>query len=164
MEKMDAEYLKKHLEKNKRFAYKYRVHPNKAGQQHFEVQVVRMQGEEGFKAIMGYRYIDDLVAEQEKLQTRLEDALAEANLNNEIIGTISKIYWLIYRGDLVEGTYEEISAADETHRLTGKKGRVSDILQGILDTIVSDEYKPMMRAFLDVSTLTERLQAFCWNW
>ncbi len=158
LEKMDIEYLKEYLSRNKRFAYKYRVHPNKAGQQYFEVQVVHLQEEDGFKVIMGYRYIDDLVASQEKLQTKLENALAEATLNNEIIGSISKLYWLIYRIDLIEKTYEEISAADETHKLTGRTGYIADILQELLNTIVSDEYQPMMREFWDISTLSERLK------
>lgn len=158
LEKMDAEYLKDHLSRNKRFAYKYRVKPNKVGQQYFEVQIARLEDEDGFKVIMGYRYIDDLVAEQEKLQTNLENALAEANLNSEIIGTISKIYWLIYRIDLVEKTYEEISAAQETHKLTGRKGYIADIFEEMCDKIVSDEHKQMMREFWDISTLPERLK------
>ena len=77
--------------------------------------------------------IDDLVAEQEKQQTKLENALAEATFNSEIIGAISKLYWLIYRIDLVEKTYEEISAAKETHKLTGKKGYIADILEEMCD-------------------------------
>ncbi len=158
LEKMDAEYLKEHLNRNKRFAYKYRVKPNKVGQQYFEVQIVRLEDETGFKVIMGYRYIDDIVAEQEKLQTNLENALAEANLNSEIIGSISKIYWLIYRIDLVEKTYEEISASQETHKLTGKTGYIADIFEEMCDKIVSDEHKQMMREFWNVSTLSERLK------
>ena len=158
LEKLSAEHLKEALRKNKRFAYKYRVHPNKAGQQYFEVQIVRLPEEDGFKAIMGYRYIDDLVAEQEKLQTKLENTLAEATLNSEIVGSISKLYWLIYRIDLVEKTYEEISATEETHKLTGKKGYIADILQAMYNTIVSDEYRPMMREFWDISTLADRLK------
>ena len=153
LEKLSVEHLKEHLSQNKRFAYRYRVHPNKAGQQYFEVQIVRLPEEEGFKAIMGYRYIDDLVAGQEILQTKLENALAEATLNSEIIGTISKIYWLIYRVDLIDGTYEEISAAQETHKLTGKKGYISDILQELFDKLVSDEYLPVMQEFWNVDTL-----------
>ena len=158
LEKLDAAYLREYLSKNERFAYKYRVHPNRAGQQYFEVQVVRLPKANGFKAIMGYRYIDDLVAEQEKMQTKLENALADATLNSEIVGTISKIYWLIYRINLVEKTYEEISAAQETHKLTGRKGYIADILQDMFDKIVSDEYQPMMQEFWDISTLAERLQ------
>ena len=158
LEKLSAAHLKEHLSRNERFAYKYRVHPNKAGQQYFEVQIVRLPEEDGFKAIMGYRYSDDLVAEQEKLQTRLENALAEATLNSEIIGTISKIYWLIYRIDLIEGTYEEISAAQETHKLTGRYGYIADIFEKMCNKIVSDEHKEMMREFWNLSTLSERLR------
>lgn len=73
--------------------------------------------------------------------------MAEATLNSEIVGAISKIYWLIYRIDLTKGTYEEISARQETHKLTGKKGYIADILQEMYDKIVSDEYRPMMRDF-----------------
>ncbi len=158
LEKLDAQHLMEHLRRNKRFAYKYRVHPNKAGQQYFEIQIVRLPETDGFKVIMGYRYIDDLVAEQEKLQTKLENALAEVTLNSEIVGSISKLYWLIYHVDLVEKTYEEVSAADVTHKLTGRKGYIADILQGLFDKIVSDEYRPIMEKFWDISTLSERLR------
>ena len=158
LEKLGAEHLKEHLSTNERFAYRYRVHPNKLGQQYFEIQIARMPNADGFKVIMGYRYSDDLVAEQEKLQTKLENALAEATLNSEIIGTISKLYWLIYRIDLVAGTYEEISAAQETHKLTGRKGYVADIFEELCTRIVSDEHRTMMREFWDMSTLSERLK------
>ena len=158
LEKLSVEHLKKHLSQNQRFAYRYRVNPNKRGQQYFEVQAVRLTEEDGFKVIMGYRYSDDLVAEQDRLQTKLENALAEARLNNEIIGCISQLYWLIYRIDLQKGNYEEISASDETHRLTGRKGYVSDILQFMLERIAADEYRPMMQEFWNVSNLADRLQ------
>lgn len=158
LEKLEAEKLREYLSRNKRFAYKYRARLNKAGQQYFEVQVVRLAEEDGFKAIMGYRYVDDLVAAQEQMQTKLENALAEARLNSEIIGSISKLYWLIYRIDLVQKTYEEISANEETHKLTGKKGYIADILQNLYNTVVSDEYRPMMQEFWDISTLSERLK------
>ena len=157
-EKLSAEYLKDHLTRNRRFAYKYRVHPNKAGQQYFEVQVVRLADEDGFKTVMGYRYIDDLVARQEEQQTALENALAAATLNSEIVGTISKLYWLIYRIDLNEKTYEEISASQETHRLTGRKGYIADILEEMCDKIVCAEHEHMMRAFWDITTLPARLR------
>lgn len=58
----------------------------------------------------------------------------------------------------MEKTYEEVSASDVTHRLTGRKGYVSDILQYMLETIVADEYQPMMQEFWDISTLDARLK------
>ena len=43
-------------------------------------------------------------------------------------------------------------------RLTGRTGYIADILQSMLNTIVSDEHQPMMRKFWDISTLSERLK------
>ncbi len=111
--RLSASYLMDYLTHNERFAYRFRTQPNPAGKQYFEVQIVRL-AEEGFKVVMGYRYVDDLVAEQERQKTQLENALAEARLNSEIVNSISKLYWLIYRVDLIEGTYEEVSAHKET--------------------------------------------------
>ncbi len=107
---------------------------------------------------MGYRYVDDIVEEQEKQRIRLEAALAEATLNSEIIDSISKIYWLIYRMDLVTGIYEEISSGQEMHRLTGKRGMIKDVFAHVRETIVCEEYQDNMKAFLDITTLSERLK------
>ena len=157
-EKLSADYLREYLAHNERFAYRFRANPNPAGQQCFEVQIVRLTGVDGFKVVMGYRYIDDIVAEQEQQKIRLEQALAEATLNSEIVGTISKIYWLIYRMDLVTGRYEEISAGSEVHRLTGRHGRTDEVFREVRETVVCDEHQEMMERFLDTSTLAERLR------
>lgn len=135
--KLSADYLKEYLTYNERFAYRFRTHPNPAGQQYFEVQIVRLPNSSGFKTVMGYRYIDDIIAEQETQKMQLENALAEATLNGEIINSLGKLYWLIYRMDLVLGTYEEISAGQEMHRLTGKRGNTVEIFEEVRETIVS---------------------------
>ncbi|WP_432627329.1 ATP-binding protein [Brotaphodocola sp.] len=158
VEKMSAEYLIPYLEKNKRFAYRFRTYPNPAGQQCFEVQIARLQDTDGFKVVMGYRYVDDIVAEQERQKIQLENALADATLNSEIINSISKLYWLIYRIDLTDGTYEEISAGQDMHRLTGKCGSAQEILREARESVVAPEHQEMMKEFLDVSTLQERLR------
>lgn len=98
------------------------------------------------------------LAEQEKQKIQLEHALAEATLNSEIIDSISKLYWLIYRMDLIKGTYEEISAGQEMHRLTGKHGKTREVFREVRETFVSPEHQNMMKEFLDTSTLPERLK------
>ena len=158
LERLDAENVKRHLQNNDRFAYRFRARPNQIGQQYFEVQIVRLAGEDGFKVVMGYRFVDDLITEHEKQKTQLENALAVATLNSEIIGAISKIYWLIYRMDLINGTYEEISAGQEVHRLTGKHGNTAERFREVRETVVSPEHQKMMEEFLDTSTLASRLQ------
>lgn len=107
---------------------------------------------------LNYRYIDDIIAEQEKQKIQLEKALADATLNSEIVDSISKIYWLIYRIDLITETYEEVSAGHEIHKLTGKHGNAVEVFKEICGTIVSKQHRKMMEKFLDLSTLEERLQ------
>lgn len=158
LEKLSADHLIQYLQENERFAYRFQAVPNRAGQQYFEVQVVRLTGQEGFKAVMGYRYVDDIVEEQEKQRVQLETALAEATLNSEIIDSISKIYWLIYRMDLVKGIYEEVSSGQEMHRLTGKRGPIKDVFAHVRETIVCEEHQDLMKEFLDTTTLSERLK------
>lgn len=118
--------------------------------------------DEGMHCLTGevkdYEALQESLKALNKERKKLEDALAEATLNSEIIGTISKIYWLIYRIDLIEETYEEVSAAQETHKLTGRKGYIADILDELFSKIVADEYQQVMHEFWDVSSLAERLK------
>ena len=158
MEKLSSDYLMEYLGHHERFAYRFRCHPNSAGQKYFEVQIVRLKNIPGFKVVMGYRYIDDIIEEQERQKAELEDALAAANLNGEIIDSISKLYWLIYRVNLETGTYEEISAGNEMHKLTGKHGKTEEDFQHAINTIVDGEHQEMMKKFLDTSTLADRLK------
>lgn len=64
--KLSPQYLKEYLTNHERFAYRFRTYPNPAGKQYFEAQIVRLIKSSGFKIVMGYRYIDDILAEQEK--------------------------------------------------------------------------------------------------
>ena len=99
-----------------------------------------------------------MMEEQERQKIKLENALAEATLNSEIVGSISKIYWLIYRMDLVRGTYDEVSSGQEMHRLTGKRGTIADVFKNVRETIVDEEHQELMRELLDTSTLALRLK------
>lgn len=96
------------------------------------------------------------ILEQE--QKTLKKALAEANLNNEIISAISKIYYAIYRIDLDKDIYEEVSSDNEVHRLTGRRGRASTRMVELCDNFVADEYREKVEEFLNISTLAERLK------
>jgi signal transduction histidine kinase/ActR/RegA family two-component response regulator len=98
------------------------------------------------------------VREKLRMMKELEDALETANLNGEIIDSISKLYWLIYRMNLEAGTYEEISAGNEMHKLTGKHGKTEEAFQHAINTIVDGEHQEMMKKFFDTSTLADRLK------
>lgn len=155
---MSADYLMEYLAYHDRFAYRFRCLASPAGQKHFEVQIARMKETKGFQVVMGYRYIDDIIEEQKKQKYELEQALESATLNSEIVSSISKLYWLIYHMDLVEGTYEEISAGQEMYRLTGKKCYTEEVFKEVRKSIVSFEYQNAMKKFLDTGTLADRLK------
>lgn len=70
---------------------------------------------------MGFRSIDDLVKEDIKKQIQMETMMDQLRLNNEIISAISKMYWLMYRMNLNDDTFEEISSEESVYRLTGKQ-------------------------------------------
>lgn len=94
----------------------------------------------------------------EEQMLQLEKALADATLNSEIVDSISKLYWLIYRMDLISETYEEVSAGHEMHRLTGRTGNTTELFKEVCEKVVSKEYQKIMKTFLDVSTLPKRLK------
>lgn len=158
LEKLEAKRVMQVLEQKERMLYRFCTKPNVHGQQHFEVQFVRLPDLEGFKVVMGIRYIDDLVAEEERQHIFLEKALADANLKNEIVGSISKIYLMIYRVDLNTELYEEIASEEEIHHLTGVTGKAKDAYEKMIDTIIAPKSREEMQKFLDLSTLAERLK------
>ena len=69
MEVFDAQNLMRRLQKQESFVYRHRTLPNGAGMEYFETTVVRLYAEQNsFKVIVGYRPIDDIIAEEKKHQ------------------------------------------------------------------------------------------------
>lgn len=158
LEKLDRHHLMEVLKESPNFLYLYRSKPDAAGHEYFEVHVHRLQEDNGFKVIMGFRCIDDLVKEDIKKQIQMETMMDQLRLNNEIISAISKMYWLIYRMNLNDDTFEEISSEESVYRLTGKTGITSIQLQKFREQFVASEFQESMKEFLDMSTLSDRLK------
>lgn len=142
-----------------RASFHYESLENADGHRYFAVQAVRVPSDEGCSHVLvGFRYIDDVVEKERAAQEKLQKALDEARLNNEIISAISKNYSSIYRIDVRNDRYEEISSKGETHQLTGIRGCASQRLMDACDTLIAPEYRDTLREFFDVSTLAERLR------
>ena len=84
-------------------------------------------------------------------------ALNQVEIDYEVIAAISKLYWSIYRVDLVAGEYEELGSAEEMHRITGKRGNAEKAFAEYQRTIVAPESFETIRDFTDLTTLVERL-------
>lgn len=70
--------------------------------------------------------------------------------------TVKKLHFCLI--DLQRDFFEEISNDDETYRLTGNNGCASEKLYQLCDATVVPEYRDLVRRFLDVPTLAERLK------
>ena len=117
---MDIQNLKNELKNKERLVFRYRSVPNLLRQQYFETVIVRISlTVSDYKLLLGFRHIDDIVAIEQKKQFELEQALAEANLKNEVISALSQIYYTIFLIDLEKDTFKEISGKSGSHRRTG---------------------------------------------
>ena len=151
--------LRELLAHEERASFHYESLENADGHRYFAVQAVRVPSDEGCSHVLvGFRYIDDVVEKERAAQEKLQKALDEARLNNEIISAISKNCSSIYRIDVRNDRYEEISSEGETHQLTGIRGCASQWLMDACDTLIAPEYRDTLREFFDVSTLAERLR------
>lgn len=141
--------------------------------QYFHIEVVPTGGQEGycfcvlrnireefFRQNRRNQKLAEALKQEKKVQEKLQKALDEANLKNEIISSISKCYCRIFRVDIQKNFFEEISASDEdeNHRLTGRSGCASQMVQEVCDTTVAEEYRPLLHEFLKIETLPERLK------
>ena len=155
---MTPQNLSAELLHKERFVYRYRTNPNEAGHQYFEVQAVRFS-DHAFdgQIILGFRHIDNLIAAEQKYQEELKAALEKERLSNEVLSAISKIYYAIFRIDLEQDLYEEISSDNEIHHLTGKRGCASAEMRELCNAFVVPEYRDKIMHFFDLSTLADRL-------
>ena len=152
-------HLKEQLSRKERITYHYRSKPNPNQHEFFEAQAVEIyQDEKHFFALVGFRHIDDIMEKETTIQNQLKQALDETRLSNEIISAIAKSYCSIYRIDVQKDFFEEVSNDSEIHKLTGNRGCASEKLYQLCDTMVAPKYRPLIRPFLDVSTLSARLK------
>ena len=152
-------HLKEQLSRKERITYHYRSKPNPNQHEFFEAQAAQIyEDEKHFFALVGFRHIDDIMEKETTIQNQLKQALDEARLSNEIISAIAKSYCSIYRIDVQKDFFEEVSNDSEIHKLTGNRGCALEKLYQLCDTMVAPEYRPLIRPFLDVSTLSARLK------
>ena len=77
LEVFDAQNVMRRLQTEDSFVYRHRTLPNGVGLEYFETTVVRLYADEkSFQVIMGYRPIDDIVAEEKEHQKKLENEVA----------------------------------------------------------------------------------------
>ena len=123
-----------------------------------ELQVSRITREKERQELVQQAQLAQANRRLEHQKAALEQALARSRQSNEVISAIGKIYWLIYRLDLESGTFEEVSVSDPVHRLNGDRGIIAQRFPEACRRTIMQPYQAVMQAFMDPSTLVDRLQ------
>lgn len=151
--------MKRKLIKAEKFTYHYHSISRLGQDKFFEAYAVKGQADEHeFNIFLAFRSIDNIVYEEKEIQDKLQTALDEAKLGNEIISAIAKTYQYISRIDIASDYFEEISNKFEDKTGFVKSGRLSQNNILVYKRIVDDEYQDNFLNFIDLHTLPDRMK------
>lgn len=141
-------------------SYRLEVIPDEAGHRHLEIQITPLHSvkDDQHKIAIGIRSIDDLVLREKRLDKEKAKAKRRLQFRKELISTIGKIYHAIYFFDLDKGTYMEITANQDFQHAIGSEGCLSRSVPIAVNAFVAHEHQASMSAFLEPSTLSDRLR------
>ena len=152
-------HLKEELNKRDKINFYYESIPNNLGQKYFAIQATKVYEDENvFYILLGFRFVDDILVKEKAIQEQLEDALDKTKKQNEIISAIAKTFNAIYRVDIINDVIEEIASDDISRHLKKDVASASEQFNFVCDNLVASEYRELVRPFMDISTLEERLK------
>lgn len=157
--RLEPRSLKESLQREEHVTFRYRSIPNARKHENFEAHIIRVEEAETneFGILLAFRYVDDIIQQEQEARRVLETALEESRISNSILSALGKLYFSLYRIDLTKNEYEEITADKELHRMTGRTGRASEKLTEICDQLVCPEHRDAVLKFFDLTTLGARL-------
>lgn len=159
MDWVSCAYLKEELNKRDKISFNYESIPNNLGQKYFAIQAAKVyEDENDFYILLGFRFVDDILVKEKAIQEQLEDALDKTKKQNEIISAIAKTFNAIYRVDIINDKIEEIASDDISRHLKKDVASASEQFNYVCDNLVAPEYRELVRPFMDISTLEERLK------
>ncbi len=155
---LEASKIRKELEGKEEYTGTYRSYEN--GQlHHYQFSVTRIDER---RVICGFQMIDRYLEEhlkEEKEKRAKEEALQkERNDKADLIGALATLYTTIFDVKIPEHGYEiltSVALMDETAR---KIGNFADAEENILKAFIAKDMHKEMRAFLDLDTLSDRLE------
>lgn len=151
--------MKKRLLETDKITYHYHSVSKEGKDSYYEAYAVKEKAdEEKFYIFLGYRNIDNILYKEKAIQEKLQRALEETRLSNEIISSIARTYQYISRIDIAADWFDEISNRDKEHLKFLKGGCVSKGNEKACRDFVAEEYQEAFFRFTDITTLPERMK------
>ena len=160
LEKLDRDYILQQMKSYSRYAFRFDSFPNLAGNQHYEVHVVRANPD-GFdgRVLIVSREIDDIVKMEEQRMRQLEEQYEKEQTQDEVLEALGRIYHAIFRIDLERDTYERIKCQkDVMQYYDARELSASRSLEKICEQAVDERFAERMKEFFDLTTLAKRLE------
>ncbi len=157
LEKVNPSYLKTYLKDHERFICRYEAAPNPAGWRRFELQVIRLPDWEGRKALLGFRYVDDVVAVEEEQRKRIEAANQRLEDQLHVISGLTNAYIAVYRVNLKEAWCQPVKNIPFFEQAVELCKTVDDVAHAFVTLCVRPEDQEKMWAFTEWRKLPERL-------
>ena len=151
--------MKRRLCNTEKITYHYQSVSETEKNKYYEAYAVQGKSDEKtFTIFLGYRSIDSILYKEKATQKRLEKALEEAELRNEIISSIAKTYQYISRIDIQADWFEEISNRAVENMNYKKSGEVTSGNRNACKKFVAEEYQEAFLKFADITTLPVRMK------
>ena len=151
--------MKRRLQKQDKITYHYHSVSKEGKHSFYEAYAVKGQvDEEHFSIFLAFRNIDSILYKEKAIQKKLQDTLAEVELQNEIISAIAKTYQYISRIDIRADYFEEITNRDRKNLNFTKCGILSEGNEKVCRQFVAEEYQEAFFRFVDLTTLPERMK------
>ena len=151
--------MKRKLTSAEKLTYHYHSISRLGQDKFFEAYAVKGQvDKDEFNIFLAFRNIDNIVYKEKEIQDKLQSALDEAKLGNEIISAIAKTYQYISRIDIEADYFEEISNRDTRESNFIKSGTLSKNNARVYKDVVDEEYQEAFIKFVDLKTLPERMK------
>ena len=158
LEKLDISYLQEYLRDHERLIYRYEASPNPAGWRKFELQVIRLPGWNEKKVLLGFRYVDDVLAVEEKHRKRIEEANQKLETQLHVISGLTNAYIGVYRVNLTNNRCQSVKNVGFFQNIVGLCQTTDAVVDAFLTYCVRSEDQEKMGAFTDWRKLPERLQ------
>lgn len=113
---------------------------------------------QSFQVFLGYRNVDSILYKEKAIQEKLQNALEETKLQNEIISAIAKTYQYISRINIKEDWYEEIANRDRKNLDFDHAGHITENNKRVCRQFVAEEYQDAFFRFTDIASLSDRMQ------
>lgn len=151
--------MKKRLGRTDKISYHYRSISKAGVPKYYEAYAVKGKTDKDtYQIFLGYRNVDSILYKEKAIQKKLQDALDEARLGNEIISAIAKTYQYILRIDIMADWYEDLSEKNMESLMPSMAGVLSADTQKVCRMNIAEEYQEAFLQFTDITTLPERMR------